>query len=81
MSKTFPLGEHERFYLNCNVSLPILTPSTLKLYVEDLTFCGTCYRALSKFITLNGCNGLYRQQGYIFGVARTFKIFLHFSLV
>lgn len=69
VSKTFLLDENGEFALNSDISLANYTPSALKQYVGDFTFCGSCYRALTTFVTPDAHTGQYREQGYIFAVS------------
>lgn len=67
-SKTFLLVD-DWFVLNSDISLSNFTPTTVKEFVKELTFCGSCYRALNLFVTPNEATGKYRENGYIFAVS------------
>lgn len=66
-SRTFLLVD-EQFILNAGISLSNFTPTTLKEFVKELIFCGSCYRALNLFVTPNEVTGKYQENGFIFAV-------------
>lgn len=77
VSKTFSLNGNEDFVLKSGISLKYYTPTAVKQYIQDLTFCGSCYRALNVFITSNE----YKKRGYIFAVSFLFQQTLASSFV
>lgn len=68
VSKTFTLNKEDSFVLNTEIAMSGLTSSSLKGYIEDLKFCGSCYRALTTFVTPYECVGQHKTRGYIFAV-------------
>lgn len=75
-SESFGFKENGEFYLIPGVMVEGITPSTLKIYCDNLMFCGTCYKALNRICTPILDTGKYKYNGIIFKVNR-FQRFLY----
>ncbi|CAH1116129.1 unnamed protein product [Phaedon cochleariae] len=65
-SESFTFDDNGEFYLVPGISVDGIAPDTLNRYCRDLTFSGTCYKALSKMSAPNLDTGINKCQGYIF---------------
>lgn len=70
-SKPFVLTEDKQFCIVPGYSINGVAPATLKRYLKDLLFCGSCYRALSHFVSPEN-NSSHTSHGYIFAVSVNF---------